>query len=298
MKDEVMKTELLWPLEVTYFDNEGTPTEPTDPGDGDAAATEAAAAAATAAADAAAALEAAGKTTDKTFNQEDVNKIVGERNKALKGKFETMEGNYKELLEQTNLSVSAREKLEHDLAEVQNELMTREQRVEAEKLKAQTKFDTDLSAANESRLYYKDLYESSTIDRAIIDAATDDDAYNGEDFLVHLKPKAKVIEELDVTGEKTGTWVPRIEWVTTNEAGEIEKTLKTPKEAVASMKEMPKHGNLFNSNIAKGVGGGTAPGQASAAGSINQTKISDADYMKLRQDPAAREKMGLPPIRA
>lgn len=289
----------LWTLELTCFDNDGDAAAATgDPGtDGEAAAAAAAAATEQAAKDAEAALEAAGKKGDKTFTQDDLNKIVGERNKALKGKFETMEGNYKELLEQTNLSVAAREKLEHDLAEVQNELMTREQRVEAEKLKAQNKFDMDINAANESRLYYKDLYESSTVDRAIIDAASSDDAYNGEDFIVHLKPKAKVIEELDINGEKTGHWVPRIEWMTTNESGEIETTLKTPKEAVAAMKEMPKHGNLFNSNVAKGVGAGTAPGQVSAAGSINQTKISDADYMKLRKDPAAREKMGLPPLR-
>ena len=261
----------------------------------DAAAAAAAADPAAAAADAAAAAAAAGdpKPADKTFNQDDVNKMVGTRNKALQDKFVALEGNYKELLEQTNLTDAARQKLQGDLEAVQAEMRTKEQQVEFERKKNAEKFESDISAANEERVRWKTLYETSTIERAIKDAASRSDGFNGDDFIAHLGPKAKVVEEVDSVGEKTGRLVPRIEWETKSDTGEITMVLKSPQDVIDLMKETPLYGNLFKSNVAKGVGEGTAPGQVSPVGKINQERISTADFMKMRNDPEARKRMGL-----
>jgi len=278
--------------ELTCFDNAGD-----DAGAGDAGAADAAAAAAEAAAAeaAAAAAAAAGdpKPADKTFNQEDVNKMVGTRNKVLQEKFIALEGNYKELLEQTNLTDAARQKLQGDLEAVQAEMRTKEQQVEFERKKNAEKFESDINAANEERIRWKNLYETSTIERAIKDAAARSDGFNGDDFIAHLGPKAKVVEEVDSVGEKTGRLVPRIEWETKSETGEITIVMKSPQDVIDMMKETPLYGNLFKSNVAKGVGEGTAPGQVSPVGKIAQDRISTEDFMKMRNDPEARKRMGL-----
>jgi len=102
----------------------GIPQHVARDNEGDAAATAAAEAAATkAAVDAAAAAatknvadvnEGTGDDADKTYNQKDVNKIVVQRNKALKAQYEAVEQTQKGLLEEKNLTVQQRTKNEAD----------------------------------------------------------------------------------------------------------------------------------------------------------------------------------------
>ena len=127
--------ELFWRTELLCWDNEGA-------GDG-ADTSEADAAAAAAAAEAAqkAATETVEATKEKTFNQEEVNKFVAERNKALKAKFEQMEKSYEGLLQQQHLTNEQRGNLENELDAVRREMMTKEQRLEDEKKKAAAKHE-------------------------------------------------------------------------------------------------------------------------------------------------------------
>ena len=50
-------------------------------------------------------------------------------------------------------------------------------------------------------------------------------------------------------------------------------------------------GNMFKTNVAAGIGQGTAPGQTVSTGTIDQTRISDAEYMELAKDPAKLKAM-------
>ena len=71
-------------------------------------------------------------------------------------------------------------------------------------------------------------------------------------------------------------------------------SLKTPEEAVAAMKEnVVDFGNMFKTNVAAGIGQGTAPGQTSSAGEIDHSKISTEDYMRMAKDAEGRRKMGV-----
>jgi len=289
----------LFELEVTCMDNEGEEKNATDSDTGEAAAASAAEAAEVAAkkaAEAVKAAEEAGKS-ERTFNQQEVNKIMGERTKALNEKLSALEGTYTELLEQTTLTSSSREKLQKDLEAVQAEMRTKEQQIEFEKKKAAEKYETDLGAANEAREKWQSLYETSTTERAIVDAAIKHEGFNGDDFIAYLGPKAKVVDEVDSLGEKTGRLVPKIEWKVTNQdTKEITMVLKSPDEVVELMKET--HGNLFRSNVAKGIGEGTAAnGAATPGGPVNQQRISTEDYMAMAKTVEGRQRLGLPALR-
>jgi len=276
-----MLNELLFELELTYFDNEGE-------GEGDAVSkAEAAAAAAEKAVK-----DANAGDSEAKFTQEQVNEMMGKRTKALNEKLTNLETTYTELLEQTTLTKTAREKLQADLKQVQQEMRTKEQQIEFEKKEAEKRYETDLGAAHEAKEYYQNLYETSTIHRAISDAAMEHEGFRAEDFIAHLGPKSKVVEEIDSNGEKTGRLVPRIEWQVTNEdTKEVTLVLKSPNEVVELMKET--NPNLFKSNVAKGVGEGTAAGTQSAAGPVNQQRITTEEFMRLRKDPDARRRMGM-----
>lgn len=238
------------------------------------------------------------KTGDKTFTQDEVNKFVAERNKTLKAKYEQMEADYQELLQQQNLTQGQRQKLEESLDRVRQEMMTKEQRLESEKKKAQVEYEAKLKATAEEASKYKNLYETTSIARAITDAASVNDAFNPTHFIAHLAPKSKMVEELDAEGNSTGQLVPRVEWTSVDEEGKKHVKHVTPEEAVKLMKEnVVEYGNLFKTNVAAGIGAGTAPGQVSAAGQVDHSKISTDDYMKLANSPEGRKKLGLPPIR-
>ncbi len=267
--------------ELTYWDNEGT--------EGEAAAAEATAAAATEAA----AAEAAKTPVEKTFTQEDVNKIVGDRVQKLNAQLETAVGNYEETLKTATLTSEQRDKVSKDLKRVKEELLTKEQRLEEEKKKAEEKHSEALEVITAQAERYKGLYETSTINREITDAAIKHEGFNASQFIAHLAPQSKMVDEVDSTGELTGKLVPRVEWTTVDkETGVVTVTLKSPEEAVELMKEnVVDFGNLFRTNVAAGIGQGTAPGQTPTGGTINQKNITDAEYMEFAKDPQKLRQM-------
>jgi hypothetical protein len=274
----------LWAAaELTAWDNEGDAADVGDAGTADAGI-----------ADAGTADAGTKQAGERTFTQKDVDDIVVKRNKALKSQYESLENNYQTLLKQQNLTDDTRSQLEADLESVRSQMRTKEENLRIEKEKAAKEYETKLSSVQEQANYYKELYETSTIHREISDAQQLHDGYNPDQFVALLGPKAKIVEELDSAGEKTGRLVPRIEWGVKTEDGTSETVLLSPKEAVEKMKDDPDtYGNMFRPNVAKGVGQGTAPGQAGFTGKVDHTKISTEEYMQRRNDPEFRRSAGL-----
>lgn len=274
--------ELFWNIELLCWDNEGA-GDSDGAGDGDGAGK--------GAGDGDGTGDGAGK---KTFTQEEVNRFVAERNKNLKAEYEKMEASYKDLLSQQNLTNEQREKLEANLQRVQEEMMSKEQRLEAEKKKAQKEYETKLKETQDEAEKWRGLYENSTIDRAITDAASQNDAFNPTHFIAHLAPKSKMVEEVDAEGNVTGKLVPRVEWTSVDDKGQKHVAMKTPEEAITMMKEnVVEFGNLFKTNVAAGIGAGTAPGQVATTGEVNHSQISTDDYMELAKTPEGRKRLGL-----
>lgn len=269
--------------ELTYWDNEGEGT-----GDAAADATADATVAATPAA-----IPETPATPDKTFTQEQVNKIVGERVQKLNAQLETAVGNYEDTLKTATLTSEQRDKVSKDLQRVKEELQTKEQRLEEEKKKAEAKHTEALEIITAEAQRYKGLYEDSTISRAITDAANAHDGFQASQFIAHLAPTSKMVDEVDSAGELTGKLVPKVEWTTVDkETGAVTVTILSPDEAVQAMKEnVVDFGNMFRTNVAAGIGQGTAPGQVVATGTIDQTRITTEEYMELAKDEKTHAKM-------
>jgi len=231
--------------------------------------------------------------SDKTFNQEDVNKIVTTRNKKLKAQYETLEGNYEQLLENFRGSDEQRSKLEDDLENVRAQMRTKEQQAAHERNREKQKYEKELTVAQKAAVEWKERFETSTIQRAIVDAASKNDAYNPDHFVHLLSPRSKVVEELKDDGTPTGHMVPRVEWEVENpETKQRELVLKTPAEVIELMKEdVQSHGSLFKSNVAKGLGAGTNPG--APRGRMDVKNMSMAEYAKYASTPDGRRALGL-----
>ena len=247
----------------------------------------------TAAAEAAAkeAAAKANKGKKKTFTQEEVDRMIVKRNKALDQKHQQLEAQYKKALEDKNLTEASKTELENQLEELQNSRLSEKEKLEKEKKKAEEKYQSDLSVVTAERDAYKERFEVTLKKRALLDAAVKHDAYSPGQIVELLQSKTKIVEVTDDSGAVE--FVPKVDWSETTSDGQVLKLQKSPEEVVEAMKEdVDTFGNLFRANIARGVGEGT--GKATEkSGKINPAKLSTEEYMELRKTPEGRKRLGL-----
>ena len=249
------------------------------------------AAAAAKAAAAKAAADKANKNKKKTFTQEEVDRMIVKRNKALDQKHQQLEAQYKKALEDKNLTEANKKELESQLEELQNSRLSEKEKLDKERKKAEEKYQSDLGVVTAERDAYKERFEVTLKNRALLDAAVEHDAYSPNQIVELLSAKTKIVEVKDDDG--VVSFVPKIEWEETTSEGQVLRLQKSPKEVVADMKEdVDRFGNLFKANIARGVGEGT--GKATEkSGKINPAKLSTEEYMELRKTPEGRKRLGL-----
>jgi hypothetical protein len=227
----------------------------------------------------------------KVFTQEDVNRYMAEDRRKNKEKLEALEGAYKEALENQNLTTEQKAKLQDQLDDVQKRFSSKEMQLEMDKKALEKRYQEDTQKLKESVVIWEAKYKSSVTDRALLDAAMSNDAYNPNQIVGLLRPMTRMVEEL-ADGQPTGDLVPMVDFpdVDTNTGASI-MTRRTPEEAVRRMKELgQQYGNLFNSNVVSGLGSGSATGGLApgADGRVDPRKLTTEQYIKLRKEnPAA-----------
>ena len=269
--------------QVSCFDGDGS-------GGDEAAAAAAAAKAAEAkvAADAAAKAAAAGNT--KTFKQDDVNRIVEERlareRKQNSEKYRELETSYSTLLESQGLSEEERGKMEENLADVQKKLRTKEEDAKFQLKKVKDAHVTELSEAKESAKVWEERFYTSSIDRALQDAASSNEAYNNSQIVSLLRPMTKLKPKLDDAGKETNDFETVIDFPDIDDKGIKVITQRTPEDTVKRMKEIDDYANLFKSNVVSGVGGNSVTGghTPGSDGQIDVTKLTIEQYAQIRRD--------------
>lgn len=234
------------------------------------------------------------KPNGKTFTQEEVDKIVVKRNKAVKRELENVEKRYESLLKEQNLTKEAREGLEADLENVRKQMRTEKEQLQHEKRLAEEKYQTELAEANKQANFYKTQFETNEIKRALQDSAISSDAYEPSQIVTLLRDRTKLVDELDGEGKKTGRQIAMVEWEYENpETKQIELGFRKPEEVLKAMKEDTKrYGNLFKSNVAAGLGSGTA-GVGGRGGKVDVRSMTPDEYMKFAQTPEGRKALGL-----
>jgi hypothetical protein len=248
----------------------------------------AAAAAATAAAAAAAAAATAGAVTgDKTFTQEDLNRILAEDKRKHQTQLQKMETQLSELAKSKTLTDQERATLKENLDAIAGQLRTKEQQAQLEKRQMEEAHATKMAEADQKAQVWESLYRDSTIARSLQDAAVKHEAFNTSQIVTQLKPWTRLIEIMDEkTGKDTGKYQVVVEMPDVDPTtGQPVPFTGTPEDAVKRMKEMPEQwGNLFKSGVVSGIGsssatGGLIPGQG---GKIDVRKLTPQQYREIR----------------
>lgn len=257
-----------------------------------------AAAAANSAAATAAAAAANTGAGDKSFSQDDVNRIMAEDKRKHQVQLQKVEQQLTELAKSKTLTDQERSTLKENLDAIAGQLRTKEQQAQLEKRQMEEAHALKMSEADQKAHAWEALYRDSTVDRSLQDAAVKHEAFNTGQIVTQLKPWTRLIEVMD---DKTGKGTSKYQVVV--EMPDVDPTTGqpvpftgTPEEAVKRMKEMPDQwGNLFKSGVVSGIGsssatGGLIPGQS---GKIDVRKLTPAQYREIRaKNP---ELLGLAP---
>ena len=236
---------------------------------------------------------------EKSFSQHAVNKIVEERlardrksrETEHKQQYAELETRVTSLLENEGIVGEERDKLNVQLEDVRRQLRTKDQQAAHEKGLLQKEFDTQLEEKTKAAVVWEDRFRESSINRSLQDAAASNDAYNASQVVALLRPMTKLVEVMDeVTNKPTGEYKTMVDFPDQDEKGDDVITQGSPDVIVKRLKVLGEFANLFKSNVVAGVGansatGGLTPG---AGGRVDVTKLTTAQYAKLRkEDPAA-----------
>ena len=252
-----------------------------------AAATAAAAekaAAEKAAADKVAADKAGGKTS---FTQDEVNAIIAKERAADKKRNEQLVQQLESLKSTSKMTSDEKAALESRIEELKTQHMTKEELAARDR----KKLEEELSGARDSAINeaksWKSRYESSTIQRALVDEAVKGDAFSPHQIMELLSPRSKVVEALDDKGKPVGNFIVQIAFDDVDKDKKPVTMQLTPAEAVKRMKELPERfGNLFKSGVRGGLGSGNASGtdgNATVASAIKSPEAYRASRKALKE---------------
>jgi hypothetical protein len=191
------------------------------------------------------------------FTQEQVNRFLAdERRKAQKANQKTID-DLEKLRKNASLTEAEKASLEERIETIKNDFLTKEQIAQKEQQKAKQKQQEELESVKKDIDKWKKLYEDQNVENNLLGAAASDpDVFNPNQILELLKPKTRLVEELDTEGRPTGRLTPKIRLAGKNKDGEPIVLELSPAEAVKQLKEnTTEYGNLFKSNVVRGVGG-------------------------------------------
>ena len=165
--------------------------------------------------------------------------------------------------------------------------------LEVKKKQLEERLSNQLKEAQEKVTKTWQMYENSTIERALLDAAIANEAYNPDQVATLLRRSAKLIEKKDEHGKLIGGHEVMVELADQHaETDEPIVTTRTPDAAVKRMKELQKHGNLFKSGVVSGLGshsaaGGVTPGKNGRLSREQIANLSQDQYNKIRKENPA-----------
>jgi hypothetical protein len=208
-------------------------------------------------------------------HQEELNKMMADNRRKLTQQNQELVTQLEELKRSSSLTNEQRDELQTRITQLEEQYMTKEELAKRESTKQQKKWEQDLQAATQAGEQWKTLYSSSTIDRALQDAAIEGEALHPSQIVDLLRNRTQLTEVLD-NGQPTGRYATVVKFNDVNDDGENVLLELSPADAIKRMKELTdKYGNLFKGTGTSGIGGARG-----ADGSAPPAKLDD-----LLKDP-------------
>ncbi len=222
---------------------------------------------------------------EKSFNEEEVNKIVAKRTEKARSAQKKALERMQQLEQTVKMTEEERETLRSEIEELQQSTLSSTEITKREAKKTQEKYDAALDESKKESDGWQSLFNDLKINYEIISSANEHGVLEAQvPFLeAFLRPNTKNVEHKDEDGELTGKYVSQVVFQDSDGDGNPIEVQMTVPEVVKRMKELPdKYGHLFESHIKGGTG--TTTGKANRGPGKDIKNLSQADYMKLRKE--------------
>lgn len=211
----------------------------------------------------------------KSFTQDEVNQILAKEKRKEQERTKKALSELEAIRSRAKLTAQERDELDGRIEQMRNELLTKEELAKKERDRLRKDHEQTVKSLSEERDSWRTRYESSTITRAITDAAAANNAYAPSQVVAILGSGTRMVEVLDSDGNPTGEFEPRVRFHDTDKEGKPVTLELKPAEAVKRMKEMDQYLNLFKVEGASGTG------------LQNHARGRKQDIRELAKDPVA-----------
>ncbi len=220
---------------------------------------------------------------EKKFSQEDVNTMMAEEKRKTQVAQRKQASELEELKRGASLTVEQKETLETQIDELKTQYMTTKERAERAKEEADKKSDNLIMQLTQQRDDANASHSRLVIANAITSASSEHKAISAEQISAILAPSTKLTETLDESGNPTGVFAPTVTFEDIDKDGKA-IVLELPiREAVKRMRELPKHGNLFEGDKAGGLGQRGNQGTPKKV-DLKQLALNPAEYRRMRKE--------------
>jgi len=238
---------------------------------------------------------------DKTFSQEQLDKIIGERLGKTKEELETtakerdaIKESNKSLLSQLeslkeskNMTQKQKDELAEQIATLENTVLSKEEQALKKENELQTGFQKELETKDQESKVWRNLFQSSTIERALLDGATKSQAESADQIIQMYRPATELVEQKDEEGKTTGEFVSVTKFLGLNEEGKSTTLTLPTLEAIQKLREDGLNKNLFRHGQSAGTGGDGKTLSLKATDAPDPDKYTDkaqwhVDYKKWK----------------
>lgn len=182
---------------------------------------------------------------------------------------------------QAGTTAAERDRLNERIEELQNQHVTEKELTAKDLKKKETAQAAKLKAAEDEAARWKDLFNTTTIKRSIVDAALvkEHKAHNPQHVVNMLAPVTRLVEEMDEDNKPTGEYIAKAK-VRTVKDGKPTVLEMTVTEAVKFMSEQEEHAPLFDSGVSGGLGGN--PNRPRSKGDERDPNVPPTDQAEYR----------------
>jgi len=221
--------------------------------------------------------------------QKRIDNIVEKRVSGMKKEQQKTLEQLTQIKKTKDLTAGERDKLQERIDSLEASVMTKEELAAKNKKESDRQHQTELEQVTADRNSWKSRFEVSTIERSILDAASntadDNPAINPRQIVTELRDKTKLVENTE-DGVGTGMFVPRVKFEGQDSEGKPMLMDLTVPEAVTEMKKMDaEYGNLWNSGLTGGVGSNNTPGTENVLSdaSLSSQEAYDKNRQKIKE---------------
>lgn len=191
---------------------------------------------------------------NKTYTKDDVEKIVQKRVKTLQAERTTMLAELKGLKESQSLTVEERDQLSQKIEDLENSMLTTQERAVKEKAKLEKQLASERDAIGKERDTWRQRFENAMISQALTDAAVQAEAVSATQLQQMFRSNARLVEGVDDAGKPTGVFSPVLEFDSVDEDGNSTRETLPVVDAIKRIKKDGLNANLFKHDGTPGTG--------------------------------------------